>query len=418
MSWPRVRLRDLGDWFGGGTPSKGMPEYWRDGTIPWLSPKDMKVARLVGTQDHLTEAAIANSAARLVPATSVAVVARSGILEHSLPVALVPFATTLNQDMKALLPHPHLLPDWVAWHLRSDERAVLHHCRKAGTTVASLDWTKTLNWRIALPPLSEQRRIVEIIEDHFSRLDAADADLVRARTRAEGFMLRCRREVFAGSGIEAEPLLRHASIANGQTPKGFLAGLETSGDVPYFKVGDMNLGDSRLMATSRTYASTAHLRVHGVHVRPSGTVLIPKRGGAIATNKVRILPAPGSYDLNVMGLVPAPTLLSDYLWHWLCTVDLAAVADGSNVPQINAAQIQGLRLPVPSHSVQAAVCRQLDEYDAALTSGLGVLTFAKQRAEVLRRSILAAAFSGRLTGSASDADRIDELASAAPPGAD
>jgi len=197
-----------------------------------------------------------------------------------------------------------------------------------------------------------------------------------------------------------------------------LAGLETSGDVPYFKVGDMNLGDSRLMATSRTYASTAHLRVHGVHVRPSGTVLIPKRGGAIATNKVRILPAPGSYDLNVMGLVPAPTLLSDYLWHWLCTVDLAAVADGSNVPQINAAQIQGLRLPVPSHSVQAAVCRQLDEYDAALTSGLGVLAFAKQRAEVLRRSILAAAFSGRLTGSASDADRIEELASAAPPRAD
>ena len=70
-------LGTVGTWYGGGTPSKQKPEFWTDGTIPWLSPKDMGRPIVAETEDYITEAAVLGSATKLVPANSVALVVRS-----------------------------------------------------------------------------------------------------------------------------------------------------------------------------------------------------------------------------------------------------------------------------------------------------------------------------------------------------
>ena len=89
--------------FGGGTPSKSHPEYFT-GSIPWVSPKDMKSLVINDSIDHITEKAIAHSTTNLVPANSVLMVIRSGILKHTLPVAVNSLPVTINQDMKAFVP--------------------------------------------------------------------------------------------------------------------------------------------------------------------------------------------------------------------------------------------------------------------------------------------------------------------------
>ncbi len=53
-----VRLRDLGTWTGGNTPSKANPAYWTSGTVPWVTPKDMKVDEITSSEDHVTRAAL------------------------------------------------------------------------------------------------------------------------------------------------------------------------------------------------------------------------------------------------------------------------------------------------------------------------------------------------------------------------
>ncbi len=88
---------------GGGTPSKSHPEYFM-GTIPWVSPKDMKQTIINDSIDHITEEAIANSTTNLIPRNSVLMVIRSGILKHTLPVAINNVPVTINQDMKAFVP--------------------------------------------------------------------------------------------------------------------------------------------------------------------------------------------------------------------------------------------------------------------------------------------------------------------------
>lgn len=106
MTWERLPLKETGKWYGGGTPSKSNKSFWTSGTIPWLSPKDMGPEVLRSTQDRITPAAVGGSSVKIVPAGSVAVVVRSGIIERTIPVSLVPFDTTLNQDMKAVAPRP------------------------------------------------------------------------------------------------------------------------------------------------------------------------------------------------------------------------------------------------------------------------------------------------------------------------
>ena len=63
--WEQTFLGKLGRWFSGGTPRMNVDAYW-SGDIPWISPKDMKVARLHDALDHVSEAALSNGT-RLVP---------------------------------------------------------------------------------------------------------------------------------------------------------------------------------------------------------------------------------------------------------------------------------------------------------------------------------------------------------------
>ena len=146
LSWASAQLSDLGPWIGGGTPSKANPAYW-NGPIPWVSPKDMKTQVIWETVDGITTEAIERSSARRVPPKSVLIVTRSGILAHSLPVAVTAVESTLNQDLKALNPPCGIVPDYIAWGLRACEQRILNTCRKGGTTVHSIEMPRSLRFR-------------------------------------------------------------------------------------------------------------------------------------------------------------------------------------------------------------------------------------------------------------------------------
>jgi type I restriction enzyme S subunit len=179
--WAYGCLADLGAWCGGGTPSKSRSEFWTNGSIPWVSPKDMKVNLIADAEDHITQTAVAGSATNVVSAGSVLIVVRSGILRRTFPVAVTASSVALNQDLKALRPAEGIDPRYVAWFLRGNEQAILHECAKDGTTVDSLDFPALLRRVMPVAPSAEQVRVVAAIEEQFSRLSAGVAMLDRAQ---------------------------------------------------------------------------------------------------------------------------------------------------------------------------------------------------------------------------------------------
>lgn len=215
-TWTTAPLGDLGEWFGGGTPSKTEPRFW-NGDIPWVSPKDMKRARIADSTDHITQEALSVSPAALLPPGAVLIVTRSGILAHTLPVAVTDAAVTVNQDLRALVPSRRVHAHYVAAALRAHAQAILDSCSKNGTTVHSVDARKLAAFRLPLAPSGEQQRVVDAIDSYFSRLDEAEAALERVtrnlrRYRAsilhaavEGRLVPTEAELARGEGRDYEP---------------------------------------------------------------------------------------------------------------------------------------------------------------------------------------------------------------------
>ena len=124
---------------------------------------------LQNTQDHITKTALVKGGMTIFPKNSVAIVIRSGILRHTLPVAFVPFETTVNQDIKILITNKNVLPKYAFLSIKSFSDEIRSKTKKNGGTVDSLDFQKVLEFNIPLPSLSEQERIVKIL-DRFDTL--------------------------------------------------------------------------------------------------------------------------------------------------------------------------------------------------------------------------------------------------------
>lgn len=146
--------------FGGGTPSKSHPEYFM-GTIPWVSPKDMKSFVISDSIDHITGEAIAHSTTNLVPAHSVLMVIRSGILKHTLPVAINSIPVTINQDMKAFVPNNVITSAFLLHFFKNIESDVLAGVRSV--TADNIDFKAFQKRMIIVPPMDLQQQFAAFV---------------------------------------------------------------------------------------------------------------------------------------------------------------------------------------------------------------------------------------------------------------
>lgn len=399
MTWVRLRLGELGTWHGGGTPSKAQPEFWADGDIPWLSPKDMGADVLRGTQDHVTAAALLGSSTKLVPSGSVAIVVRSGILERLLPIALVPFATTLNQDMKALSPRPGVDARWVAWGLRSIERDLLEGARKSGTTVASLEWSRFLSFELPVPPLDEQHRIVAVLEDHLSRLDAATGSMAAASRRAQLVAESALQSALKNKQAESVALVHliGAKLANGRSVPsrdgGFPVLRLTALGGRFIDLNECKGGEWRADEARPFLVTAGDLLVS----RGNGSLKLVARGGIVPDD-----PRPVAYPDTMIRVRPdLAKVRADYLavvWNSQVIRKQieASVRTTAGIYKVNQQQLGNIRVPVLPVVEQKFVAAEVQAAEDAQARLIAAMQRASRDAGALRRSLLTAAFRGDL----------------------
>lgn len=148
--------------YGGGTPPKSHPEYYEDGNIPWVSSKDMKTDVLYDSQIHINQLGVDNSTAKMVPTNSVIIVIRSGILKHTLPVAINAVPVTINQDLKAFIPHKSVLTRFLAVQFKMHEMDILSGVR--AVTADNIEFNSLKQREIIVPPLELQQQFLAFTE--------------------------------------------------------------------------------------------------------------------------------------------------------------------------------------------------------------------------------------------------------------
>jgi type I restriction enzyme S subunit len=163
-------LRELVTVQGGGTPSKRNPLFW-EGSIPWISPKDMKIREIYDSLNHISKEATLKTPAKLIEPNSVLIVVRGMILAHTVPLAVLRVPAAINQDMKALVPSEQITPKYLSSVLWGLNYLLLELIEKSSHDTRKLETPKLLNFKIPVPPIPEQHRIVAYLENFQVKVD-------------------------------------------------------------------------------------------------------------------------------------------------------------------------------------------------------------------------------------------------------
>ena len=161
-------------------------------------------------------------------------------------------------------------------------------------------------------------------------------------------------------------------ISGGGFPKD-KQGLDSE-EIPFLKVSDMNLvGNEVYIKSWNNTVSREILKKLGVKACPVGTVIFPKIGAAIATNKKRILIKETAFDNNVMGIVPSEKILSKYLYCLLLRINLSDWASDSALPSMRKSIVEKEVIPLPPIEVQKEIVEQIEVKQQAIESAKAVI---------------------------------------------
>jgi len=229
------------------------------------------------------------------------------------------------------------------------------------------------------------------------RVEEIERDAAEASREIDALFPAILNERFAEilAAYQPQALEEVADIRGGASlPKG---SPDDGGDesVLLVKVGDMNIeGNERVIGVAREFLPRCEA---GRNAVPSGGVVLPKRGGAIATNKKRLLGRRALIDPNLMAIVARQDVLStEYLYYWTLTLDLAALSNGGVIPQLNRKDLAPLQVPIPPSDMQQQIVESLKRAETYCGQLRAEFDAAQAERGQLRESILRKAFAGEL----------------------
>ena len=164
-TWEQRKLSEVATFGGGHTPPIADPDNYEDGYVLWVTSQDVKSNYLDRTTTQITEKGAKELT--LYPAGSLVMVTRSGILRHTLPVAELRKPSTVNQDIRVILPQGECCGEWLLQFFISHNKELLLEFGKTGTTVESVDFGKIKDMLLHMPSTVEQQQI----GNHFAKLD-------------------------------------------------------------------------------------------------------------------------------------------------------------------------------------------------------------------------------------------------------
>lgn len=410
-NWVWVRLGGITQVIGGGTPSTSKKEYYDGGTISWLSPVDLSNYNdiyISRGNKMITLEGLNNSSAKLLPKDTVCLTSRAPIGY----VAIAENELSTNQGFKSFLPSPTYLAKFLYWYLKGNKE--LLESKASGTTFLELSASKAATIEFPLPPLSEQQRIVERIEELFAKLDEAKE---RLQEVADSFAVRkaaILHKAFTGeltkqwrreNGVsdeswEEKKLGEVALLLSGQDFPPTKYNSDGNG-IPYI-TGASNFDDTHILINRWTDEPS-------VIAQENDVLLVCKGSGYGKTIIADFKEA--HIARQIMALRVKEIIDNNLLLYYLRNKNRFIKEQGQGlIPGLSRKVILSLTINLPTLPEQDEIVRLIDDLLARERKAQQATEQALASIELMKKSILARAFRGELsTNKASEASALELL---------
>ncbi len=165
------RLGDICDTSSGGTPLKAHKDYYEGGEIPWLMSGEVSQGEVFEAKNFITEKGLKNSSAKMFPVNTV-LIAMYGATAGQ--VGILKFEACSNQAVCGILPNSKTIPEYIYYCFLSKKEELVSQA--VGGAQPNISQIKIRNTKIPLPTLTEQNRIVSILDKSFTAIDKAKAN--------------------------------------------------------------------------------------------------------------------------------------------------------------------------------------------------------------------------------------------------
>ena len=351
--WEQRKLSEVATFGGGHTPPMADPDNYEDGYVLWVTSQDVKSNYLDRTTTQITEKGAKELT--LYPAGSLVMVTRSGILRHTLPVAELRKPSTVNQDIRVILPQGECCGEWLLQFFISHNKELLLEFGKTGTTVESVDFGKIKDMLLYMPSTVEQQQI----GDFFAKLDSLITLHQRKYDKLVVFKKSMLEKMFPKDG-ESVPEIRFAGFTDPWEQRK-LGELSSE-----FQSGDFISAEKILASGPYPVYGGNGLRGYAKRYNHDGFYALIGRQGALCGN---VNTAVGKAYFTEHAVAIKANSLHDtrFLVHLLRCMDLGQYSGQSAQPGLAVGVLKEVETTVPSKVEQQAIGSFFSRLDDLIT---------------------------------------------------
>lgn len=390
--WEIKKLGEVCKTGSGSTPLKNHKDYYEGGTIPWLLSGEVSQGEIFESKNFITQKGLDNSSAKLFPPNTV-LVAMYGATAGQ--VGILRFEACTNQAVCGILPNENIISEFIYYCFLSKKDELISQA--TGNAQPNISQIKIKETEIPIPPLSEQQRIVSILDEAFSSIEQAKENLQRNLQNAKELFQSEMNSIFTnkGEGWEEKKLSEICEVKDGthDSPKYISTG------IPF--VTQKNIREDGLsLENTKSITQTDHDKFYKRSNVTYGDILISmigaNRGMACIVDTKEI------FSIKNVGLIKANENIDrNYLLYFLKSKKalnyIKSFSKGGAQEFIGLTELRKFPITLAPINHQQKIVQQLDKFSTE-TKRLEAMYQQKLDAlEELKKSILQKAFSGELS---------------------
>jgi len=263
---------------------------------------------------------------------------------------------------------------------------------------------------IPLPPIIEQQRIAYVLSTVQTAIEQQDRLLKLTRELKSALMQKLFTEGLRGEkqkmteigpvpkSWEVNSLKQHCNVVTSSLPYMQLIKLKeyrgsNAVELLGIKVSDMNLPGNENRILKSNLIKKVNQEFAQKKAVPPGTVVFPKRGAAIATNKKRLTTTWTVFDPNLIGVKTKEGLSTEFIYYWFQRFDLRRITDPGPTPQLNKKDLEPLLIPIPQD-----ISEQIEIADilGTIDNKINLISEKKGKLEELFRTLLHQLMTGKI----------------------